>query len=90
MQASGSHDQSQVSTSGPHDNVQDQQVACTTSQPSASNVPIFQPTLDIQTKIIVIQHNTSSVTTFHKYHSDYIHQSSNKILQTKFECAEAT
>jgi hypothetical protein len=39
----------QASTSGSHDNVQDQQVACTLSQPndqaSASNqVPILQPT----------------------------------------------
>ena len=41
-------DPNQASTSGSHDNVQDQQVASTSSQPndqaSASNVPILQPT----------------------------------------------
>jgi hypothetical protein len=41
-------DTNQASTSGSHDNVQDQQVASTSSQPndqaSASNVPILQPT----------------------------------------------
>jgi hypothetical protein len=41
-------DTNQASTSGSHDNIQDQQVASTSSQPndqaSASNVPILQPT----------------------------------------------
>ena len=41
-------DTNQTSSSGSHDNVQDQQVASTSSQPndqaSTSNVPIFQPT----------------------------------------------
>ena len=37
-------DTNQASTCGSHDNVQDQQVASTSSQPSASNVPILQPT----------------------------------------------
>ena len=41
-------DTNQASTSGSHDNMQDQQVASTSSQPndqaSASNVPILQPT----------------------------------------------
>jgi hypothetical protein len=37
-------DTSQASTSDSHDNVQDQQVASTSSQPSASNVPTLQPT----------------------------------------------
>jgi hypothetical protein len=38
-------DTTQASTSGPHDNVHDQQVASTSSQPSASNqLPILQTT----------------------------------------------
>ena len=41
-------DTNQASTSGSHDNVQDQQVASTSSQPndqaSACNIPILQPT----------------------------------------------
>ena len=41
VQASGSHNQSQASASGSHDNVQDQQVASTSSQPNASNVPVL-------------------------------------------------
>ena len=43
VQASGSHDQSQANTSD--DNVQDQQVASSSSQPNARNqVQVLQPT----------------------------------------------